>query len=92
MERLVIDPKIKDDDGSTENVGGHEGKRWKHSISVQAQGASCLEYEPTIPTKFMVGTEQGGTVIRWKGNKAVLAFQEMSLPATGKPKLHRIGF
>ncbi len=25
----------------------------------QAQGASCLEYEPTIPTKFMVGTEQG---------------------------------
>ena len=26
---------------------------------LQAQGASCLEYEPTIPTKFMVGTEQG---------------------------------
>ena len=25
----------------------------------KAQGASCLEYEPTIPTKFMVGTEQG---------------------------------
>ena len=69
MERLVIDPKIKDDDGSTENVGGHEGKRWKQPISVQAQGASCLEYEPTIPTKFMVGTEQGGTVGRLKGNK-----------------------
>lgn len=25
----------------------------------KAQGAMCLEYEPTIPTKFMVGTEQG---------------------------------
>ena len=33
----------KDDQGST----------------AKAQGASCLEYEPTIPTKFMVGTEQG---------------------------------
>ena len=28
-------------------------------FSSQAQGATCLEYEPTIPTKFMVGTEQG---------------------------------
>lgn len=25
----------------------------------RALGASCLEYEPTIPTRFMVGTEQG---------------------------------
>ncbi|KAK2150722.1 hypothetical protein LSH36_393g00019 [Paralvinella palmiformis] len=25
----------------------------------KAQGAMALEYEPTIPTKFMVGTEQG---------------------------------
>lgn len=25
----------------------------------RAQGASCLEYEPTIPTRFMVGTEHG---------------------------------
>lgn len=24
-----------------------------------ALGASCLEYETTIPTRFMVGTEQG---------------------------------
>ena len=24
-----------------------------------ALGAVCLEYEPTMPTKFMVGTEQG---------------------------------
>ncbi|XP_023346915.1 dynein intermediate chain 3, ciliary [Eurytemora carolleeae] len=30
----------------------------KGSLS-KAQGASCIEYEPTIPTKFMVGTEQG---------------------------------
>ena len=26
---------------------------------VQAQGATCLDYEVTIPAKFMVGTEQG---------------------------------
>ncbi|CAG0891916.1 unnamed protein product [Darwinula stevensoni] len=25
----------------------------------KALGASCLEYEPTMPTRFMVGTEQG---------------------------------
>ncbi|KAL1110296.1 hypothetical protein AAG570_008373 [Ranatra chinensis] len=25
----------------------------------RALGASCLEYEPTIPTRFMVGTEKG---------------------------------
>ena len=24
-----------------------------------AHGASCLEFEPTIPTKFMVGTDRG---------------------------------
>ena len=39
----MLDPRVKEDEGSTE----------------KAQGASCLEYEPTIPTKFMVGTEQG---------------------------------
>lgn len=27
-----------------------------------AQGAYCLEYEPTMPTKFMVGTEQGNII------------------------------
>lgn len=27
-----------------------------------AQGAYCLEYEPTMPTKFMVGTEQGNVI------------------------------
>lgn len=43
VEKLVLDPRLKEEDGSTEN----------------AQGATCLEYEPTIPTKFMVGTEQG---------------------------------
>lgn len=25
----------------------------------KAHGASCLEFEPTIPTKFMVGTDRG---------------------------------
>lgn len=28
-------------------------------IIEKAMGASCLEYEPTIPTRFMVGTEHG---------------------------------
>lgn len=28
-----------------------------------ALGAICLEYEPTMPTKFMVGTEQGTIII-----------------------------
>jgi len=27
-----------------------------------AQGAYCLEFEPTMPTKFMVGTEQGSII------------------------------
>ncbi|XP_059149327.1 dynein intermediate chain 3, ciliary-like isoform X2 [Physella acuta] len=27
-----------------------------------AQGAYCLEYEPTMPTKFMAGTEQGNII------------------------------
>jgi dynein intermediate chain 2 len=27
-----------------------------------ALGASCLEYESTIPTRFMVGTEQGKVI------------------------------
>lgn len=33
-------------------------KEDEQSLS-NALGASCLEYEPTIPTRFMVGTEQG---------------------------------
>ena len=27
-----------------------------------AQGATVLEYEPTLPSKFMIGTERGKTV------------------------------
>ena len=30
-----------------------------HIFNSVALGAICLEYEPTMPTKFMVGTEQG---------------------------------
>jgi len=55
LERLVVDPKIKDDDGSTDKK---KTAKWEPCLE-RAQGASCLEYEPTIPTKFMVGTEQG---------------------------------
>ncbi|CAG0898753.1 unnamed protein product [Cyprideis torosa] len=33
----------------------------------KALGASCLEYEPTIPTRFMVGTEQGRGGL-WQSN------------------------
>jgi len=29
------------------------------SDAQMAHGASCLEFEPTIPTKFMVGTDRG---------------------------------
>lgn len=31
----------------------------KKQDPTKVQGAICLEYEPTIPTKFMVGTEHG---------------------------------
>ena len=27
----------------------------------RAHGSSCLEFEPTVPTKFMVGTDRGET-------------------------------
>ena len=29
----------------------------------KTQGVSCLEYDPTIPTRFMVGTDQGKSVL-----------------------------
>lgn len=41
---MIIDP--------VKNIGE------EHSIS-RALGVSCLEYETTIPTRFMCGTEQG---------------------------------
>ena len=34
-------------------------KNLKFFLFSKALGAICLEYEPTMPTKFMVGTEQG---------------------------------
>ncbi|CAG5123303.1 unnamed protein product [Candidula unifasciata] len=34
----------------------------KKQESHNAQGAYCLEYEPTLPTKFMAGTEQGSII------------------------------
>ncbi|CAH0546097.1 unnamed protein product [Brassicogethes aeneus] len=38
----------------------------------KAYGCSCLEYEPTIPTRFSVGTEQGVTIsCNRKGKSAV---------------------
>ena len=30
---------------------------------VKNPGINCLSFEPTIPSKFMVGTEQGGVII-----------------------------
>lgn len=36
----------------------------------KAHGASCLEFEPSIPTKFMVGTDRGTYVRReWMHNE-----------------------
>ena len=37
-----------------------------------ALGVSCLEYEGTIPTKFMVGTEQGKIISCSKKAKSQL--------------------
>lgn len=42
----------------TENLILDAAKPEEQSMA-NAMGASCLEYEPTIPTRFMVGTEQG---------------------------------
>ncbi|XP_076264362.1 dynein, axonemal, intermediate chain 2 [Rhynchophorus ferrugineus] len=41
-----------------------------------ALGASCLEYEPTIPTRFMVGTEQG--IVVSCNRKGKTAMEKMS--------------
>lgn len=43
METLVLEPNKNQEDQVISN----------------AMGASCLEYEATIPTRFMVGTEHG---------------------------------
>ena len=58
-ERLLLDPYPTE---------GNVGKVFIYcsltlifvfSFPMQAQGATCLDYEVTIPAKFMVGTEQG---------------------------------
>lgn len=46
-----------------------------------AFGASCLEYESTIPTRFMVGTEQG--VIISCNRKGKTAMEKMSIRFQG---------
>ena len=62
MDKLVLDPFAEH--GSTERVSTimsllAKVKKLACLSFIQAQGASCLEYEWTIPSKFMVGTEQG---------------------------------
>ena len=37
-------------------------KSWNIRI-INNWGINCLSFEPTIPSKFMVGTEQGGVVV-----------------------------
>ena len=39
-----------------------------------AHGVSCLEFEPTIPTKFMVGTDRGETLSQPPERTYSLAF------------------
>ena len=34
-------------------------KNESNQLLQNAHGASCLEFEPSIPTKFMVGTDRG---------------------------------
>ena len=43
MEVMILDPVKNEANQSLQN----------------AHGASCLEFEPSIPTKFMVGTDRG---------------------------------
>lgn len=42
-----------------------------------ALGASCLEYESTIPTRFMVGTEQG--IVISCNRKGKTAMEKMTM-------------
>ena len=44
VEKLILDPYLEDKTNTDTSL---------------AQGASILEYEWTIPSKFMVGTQQG---------------------------------
>ena len=44
-DQMLVDPENKDPES-----GGEPDR---------ALSVSCLEYEPTIPAKFMVGTDQG---------------------------------
>ena len=34
----------------------------------RAHGSSCLEFEPTVPTKFMVGTDRGKICVSFQRN------------------------
>jgi len=52
-----------------------------------ALGAICLEYEPTMPTKFMVGTEQGTIITcnrkaKTAADKIAALYQSYSGPVT----------
>lgn len=52
-----------------------------------ALGAVCLEYEPTMPTKFMVGTEQGTIITcnrkaKTAADKIAALYQSYSGPVT----------
>ena len=59
-------------------------------MSIQAQGASCIEYEWTIPSKFMVGTEQGTNTMFYTSNNHQLSGNVFSCLRKGKSK-DRIG-
>ncbi|KAK9877826.1 hypothetical protein WA026_020059 [Henosepilachna vigintioctopunctata] len=55
----------------TETLILHAAKDDEQSLS-SASGVSCLEYEPTIPTRFMVGTELGYVIsCNRKGKTAI---------------------
>ena len=54
VEVLVLDPSKQGSNNTAATTGDVAG-----TVNEIRHGASCLEYEPTIPTKFMVGTDRG---------------------------------
>lgn len=63
IERIVMKKNFRWDirklSEPLETLVLHMIKQGETQELFQAQGASCLEYEATIPTRFMVGTEHG---------------------------------
>ena len=53
---MILDPGLEEEEGDSRG----------------AEGASVLEYEWTIPSKFMVGTQQGEPALSERGERSEL--------------------